>query len=712
VATANRSAYQIEIQCPDVASELRLERGIIHERLGTLFEMDLSLYSDDQIALADVIGKGLAVAVTTASEERFFHGVVTHFAYVGQTDRHAHYHAVLRPKLWLLGQSARCRVFKSMTAADILKQLLGDTIDLGGVASSPSVKFEHCVQYRETDLHFVSRLMERYGFYYFHQHSRSKHTLEIVSGLSGHRSVGKFAHAAKGGVSDEVQITDWRASSGLRANTYRVGGTKNLTRQPIDAQAKSRFKTGSSGQLEIDDFEATTEYPDAHLEALAKARMQALDATVEEFTGSSGSTKLAVGALFDLDGHPRGDQNRQYLITAATYQLEGEKADIQSAGQIPGAPFQVMFTAIDAKTPFSPPVVTSKPVVQGPHLATVTEETDQYGRVKVQFHWGDPDDGIESCWARVSQNWAGKEWGGVFLPHTGHEVIVEFLDGDPDQPIVTGRVYNKDSMPPLSLPGSKSQSIIRDHGGNEIVMEGADGAQTIRIHCPKHDSNITLGKSIEFTTASDWINDIAGLKSEKIKGKSTSEIGNDHHVSVAGDSEESIIGKCKFKVGADLLDTLMGAQHRWIFGLTSLFVGGMKRERILGAEVKKIGGFKVEQLNGINIKKGKSKSADSYIDGIKKYKDVLVWDAREFIAKARDTYKAEAKNIKEVCDDWHLESKKATHKVEETSINGRMIEVAMDDHVALEGKKILLNGVSSLAITSPKITINGVEILK
>src|SRR5712671_1252531 len=188
VATANRSAYQIEIQCPDVASELRLERGIIHERLGTLFEMDLSLYSDDQIALADVIGKGLAVAVTTASEERFFHGVVTHFAYVGQTDRHAHYHAVLRPKLWLLGQSARCRVFKSMTAADILKQLLGDTIDLGGVASSPSVKFEHCVQYRETDLHFVSRLMERYGFYYFHQHSRSKHTLEIVSGLSGHRS--------------------------------------------------------------------------------------------------------------------------------------------------------------------------------------------------------------------------------------------------------------------------------------------------------------------------------------------------------------------------------------------------------------------------------------------------------------------------------------------------------------------------------------------
>lgn len=679
-----RSAYRIEILCPDLASQLRLERGVAKERLGSLFEINLSLFSTDkEIDLAAVLGKPMAVHVETDAEERYFHGIVSHFSLVGISTDFGHYQAVLRPKLWLLGESGNSRVFTGKSIADLLKDAFQrGGVDLGGVASTPAVTFDYCVQYRETDLHFVSRLMQRWGLYYFHKHEETKHTLEVVSSLSGHADVGTFAYARDGGASDEFQITDFRIASALRSSNYRIEGTENLTRTAIDATEKSRFSIDAASSLKINDFEAVDEYPKPWLDELARARMQAIDATVEEYSGTCRSPKIAVGSLFTLTGHsPKHDH--QYLVVAAAYQFDGDMP-----GEAPSKdPFVVAFTAIDSKTPFSPPITTKKPVVQGPHLATVTKETDEFGRVAVKFHWGNPDDDTESCPARVSQNWAGKEWGGVFLPHVGHEVIVEFLDGDPDQPLVTGRVYNSESMPPLALPGEKQSSIIRDHGGNELRMDGGD-PQKVRLFSPKENSEIVLGGGVtshSYKGDGDWLVDF--------KGKQTEDIGKDKKVTVKGNVNRETQGKHDELVKMDYLLEVLGNYklkvkkdwHENILGRTSKFILGWKQESIVGSETKTITGNKTEITNALKINRGATKE-------ILKFKDIF--------QKAGIT-KTEAK-------DWWLDSKEVLVTSEKIDIDAKKSLLLKTG----DGATLDVKGFKSAKVEADEITMTAKGDLK
>ncbi|MFO1078567.1 MAG: type VI secretion system tip protein TssI/VgrG [Planctomycetota bacterium] len=706
MASADRSDYRIEILCPDLQSELRLERGSARERLGMLFEIDLSLYSEDkEIDLAAVLGQTLAVHVGTANDERYFHGIVCHFSQVGISERYGHYHAVLRPKFWLQTQSASCKVFTSMTVQDILKKMLQQGgVDFDKVASEPAVRFEHCVQYRETDHHFASRLMERYGLYYYHAHEKDRHVLQIASSVSGHADVGTFEFAAAGAADDENQITDWRATTSLRSAAYKVTGTRNLTRDSIDAGEKTRFSVAGASELGIDDFEAVDEYERPWLEELAKARMQAIDATVEEFTGRSQSPKLGCGTLFKLDGHPRADMNRQYLIVAASYQFDGDLPDGGPASEVP---YRVAFTAIDSQTPFSPPIVTRKPVVQGPHLATVTEETDEYGRVLVQFRWGNPDGDLESCRARVSQNWAGKEWGGVFLPHTGHEVIVEFLDGDPDQPLVTGRVYNEQSMPPLALPGSKSQSIIRDQGGNEILMEGAEGSQKIRIWCPTHNTEMVMGNSIELTSDSNFVNRFLGWHSEDITKDQTSKVGGNKKTEVKGSKEEHVFGKLSVKIGGDVLDFFLGAQHKNVVGMTSTFIGGVKKEHIVGAEMKRIDGVKVEKINGAVIKKGSNKEVKKYPEAMRQVGGLVLDKLDDWKCKIKGTWWDKvAKRIQEA-DEAKEKAENVTLDYKYATFMGDQHDHTPSDKFCVFTDEVMVHGMKVVDITGKSVKING-----
>lgn len=691
----NRSAYRIAILCPDLASQLRLERGVAKERLGSLFEINLSLYSTDkEIDLAAVLGKPMAVHVETDAGERYFHGIVSHFSLVGISTEFGHYQAVLRPKLWLLGESGNSRVFNGKSIADLLKDAFQrGGVDLGGVASTPAVTFDYCVQYRETDLHFVSRLMQRWGLYYFHKHEETKHTLEVVSSLSGHADVGDFPYAKDGGASDEFQITNFRIASALRSSNYRIEGTENLTRTAIDATEKSRFSIDAASSLKINDFEAVDEYPKPWLDELAKARMQAIDATVEEYSGTCRSPKIAVGSLFTLTGHS-DKHNHQYLVVAAAYQFDGDMP-----GEAPSKdPYVVAFTAIDSKTPFSPPITTKKPVVQGPHLATVTKETDEFGRVAVKFHWGNPDDDTESCPARVSQNWAGKEWGGVFLPHVGHEVIVEFLDGDPDQPLVTGRVYNQENMPPLALPGDKQKSIIRDHGGNEIMMDGTDGAQKIRIFCPKESTEIVLGNSEEHKCEGDLKIDFKGSSIEKIlKDKSIHVTGNLKCENI-GDREEKTGGKTIIETVGDYILKRGASDHQNILGMTSKLIGGVKKEHIIGAEWKRIDGLKREKVKGA-VMKDAPKEVLKFTEAMKQIGGLVYnkYDDLKHIIR-RDMFLKTMK-LQEEAEEKAEKAKKVEQDYETLTVKGKNHNHSPDktfhvttDNVMVMAKEITLIG--------------------
>ncbi|MCR9244819.1 MAG: type VI secretion system tip protein VgrG [bacterium] len=702
---ADNSQYEIEITSSGTAAELRLERATIEERLGTLFEINLSLYSEDQeIDLAGMLGENLTIHVSTTKEERWFHGIVCHFSAVGFSKRYGHYQAVVRPRLWLLGQNAECRVFESMNLTEIVKKSLDrHRVDVGSAASS-SVTFEHCVQYRESDLHFVSRLLERHGMYYFFDHTDKKHTVEIAASMSDHSDVGEFDYDAEGSAGDEYQIEDWRATTNLRSSSYKVTGTKNLTRSSTDANHKTRFSIKGAKPLEIHDFEAVDEEAEPRLKELAQARMQAIDATVEEFTGTTRSTKIRAGALFTLAKHPRSDQNRQYLVVGAIYQLEG---DLPDGGGKSENPFSVAFSAIDAKTPFSPPVAHEKPTVQGPHLATVVEETDEYGRVTVKFQWGAADGELQSCRARVSQNWAGQEWGGVFLPHIGHEVIVEFLDGDPDQPMVTGRVYNKESMPPLSLPGDKQKSIIRDHGGNEIMLDGTDGAQQMHLWCPSHESEIWLGRSIELKSTSDFKNFFTGNWNAEIGGDRDTQVNGSESKTIAQNVQENILGKFNCKVGGDFVQVRLGIFNEFIGGMTSKHIGGAKHERIIGAEMKKIGGIKSETHNGAYIKKGDNKKAEDYPDAISKTKDVYVQKAKNFVTEVGEV-------ITQKCQDLKIGAKLYAQDVEDFKVKvdkearwqAKLFKMKLDTAYEMEAKKLKNKIVGTAMWAAVKFSVN------
>jgi len=217
----------------------------------------------------------------------------------------------------------------------------------------------------------------------------------------------------------------------------------------------------------------------------ANLRIEELHVQQDQVRGTTDLRLMSTGGLFELDNHPRSDQNKEYLVIDTAYEISLHADD-------GGMVYQCQFTAIDSQTPFRPARVTRKPVVQGPQTAIVVGPDgediwpDKYGRVKIQFHWdreGQDEDRKEnsSCWVRVSQNWAGKGWGGMFLPHVDHEVIVSFLEGDPDKPIITGRVYNAVNMPADTLPDNKTKSIIHDHGDNKIILEGVADAQFIHI---------------------------------------------------------------------------------------------------------------------------------------------------------------------------------------------------------------------------------------
>lgn len=698
------SDFRVDVVCQDLGSELKLERGTATERLGTLFEITLSLYSDDlDIDLGALLGKPMAIHISTAGGERWFHGVVAHFAMTGMTDRHGFYTAILRPKLALMGEATTSRVFASKSLAEVVQESLQRAaIDVGTVTSSPSVRFEHCVQYRESDLAFVSRLMERYGLYYWHQHAEAKHTLEVAFGTAGLPDLGTFDHAFDGAGTSDHQITDWRFTKSLRASSYRVAGTEYLTTAGIDAKEQTRFGIDAASTLKVNDFEAVNETEKPHLEELAKARMQAIDATVEDYRGTTDSLAMAVGGLFTLAGHPRADQNKQYLCVAATYQFQGIKPD---GTRDPGRPYLVQFSAIDSQTPFSPPIVHQKPIVQGPHLARVVEETDENGRVKVAFHWGNPDEDLQSCWARVSQNWAGKEWGGVFLPHVDHEVIVEFLNGDPDQPLVTGRVYNSESMPPLGLPGDKEKSIIRDHGGNEIMMDGA--AKQIRIYCPGHESEIWLGKSIQISSDSNWINTFLGYAETDIKGKSTTTIGNDNHITVKGNKQEHIIGKFLVKVGADVMETLLGAQHRNIVGMTSLFVGGMKKEHIVGAEWKRIDGIKREKVKGAVIKDA-PKDVTTLKEAMRQVKGLVVDKYDDFKHIIRRDMFLKTHKLEQEAEERAEKAKDVKQEFKTLMVKGDKHSHHPDNAFNIKTKNIDLYGESLIEISSKTVDISGV----
>jgi type VI secretion system secreted protein VgrG len=547
-----------------VLAKLELRSLVGTEALGQPFEFTLDLLSkSENLDIAELLGKPMTVRLELSlMKMRYFTGYVTNVSLAGSAGTYALYRVTLRPWLWLLNRTSNCKIFHG-TVPDIVKEVFrghGLTDFKESLGSYRPREF--VVQYNETDFNFVSRLLEEEGIYYFFEHDETKHTLVLADSYG--------AHEAEPGCEElpyyppdphremEMEYIDhWEVNQALVSEAF---ATKDFDFERPTAPLSVRRTVSGDHALkdsELFDYPAGYLYPkkdeeeyqsqdhETPRDAYVRLAMEEIHASYERIEAQSNARGLKVGRLFKLTEFPRDDQLGEYLIVAASYELQAHSLESTST---PGEQvYRCSFTAMDSARTFRPPRMAMKPVIRGPQTALVVgkdkEEiwTDEHGRVKVQFHWDRLGKFNEesSCWVRVSQYWAGGNWGSIHIPRMGQEVIVDFIEGDPDRPIITGRVYNSDNKPPYTLPANQTQSGIKsrsskegtDKNFNEIRFEDKKGEEELHVQAEK--DHTTLVKHNQTTT---------------VNVNRSASVGGNDSVSVTGDRAVTVHGNVTMKV--------------------------------------------------------------------------------------------------------------------------------------------------------------------
>ncbi|HVT81739.1 MAG TPA: type VI secretion system tip protein TssI/VgrG [Phycisphaerae bacterium] len=536
------------------------------ESLGRLFEFELDLISEDELVDgAQILGKNITVRLDmNDNKKRYFNGFVSRFTFTGVDDTRRdsrkifYYRATIVPWTWFLTRVANCRIFQQKNIPDIIKQVCNDHgfTDLDIQLNGTYPAWDYCVQYRETDFNFISRLMENEGIYYYFTHEDGKHKMVLCDAHTAHTAASGYdaLHFDEPDLksTDDKFIWDWVLDHEVTSTKFSLQDYNMTTPKTDLARVKSTEHTHDSGKFEIFDYPGGYQTPDDGLK-YALTRLQEADSEFVVGQATTSARGVFTGAIFTLDDHPALDP-ATYLITGASYQLRNDDVGL-GLGRKSGPVFRAHLTCTPNSKEFKPRRLTPKPVVQGPQTAVVVgpngEEiyTDKYGRVKVQFFWdreGKKDEN-SSCWIRVSQNWAGKNWGIIFNPRIGQEVIVEFLEGDPDRPIITGRVYNADQMPPYALPANQTQSTIKTRsskGGdtanfNEIRFEDKKGSEQLFIHAEKNQ-DIEVENDETHWVGHDRQKTIDHDETTKVKHDRTETVDNNETITIHGSRTETV----------------------------------------------------------------------------------------------------------------------------------------------------------------------------
>jgi len=534
-------AQAVTVTSPFGDGKLLFQSLTGREELGRMFHYKLEALSENgALDLNKILGQNITIKAEFPDDRvRYFNADVIQFRQITKSvDKYFCYEAQLRPRLWFLTRTADCKIFQKKSVPDIVKAIL-DELGITDVKKSLSKTYnprEYCVQYNETDFDFISRLMEEEGIYYYFEHASGKHTLVLADSLSAHESITKKDplpfRLRKAGYQED-HIYDWNMQQQVESGTW-AHLDFDFVKPRADLKSQSvitRQHTHASMELFA--------YPGGYLEkadgsAMARTRIEEVQVPWEMISGNTTAVTMDTGKLFKMSGYAREDQNREHLVIASNIEMKMEIDTAAAAGSDvldskAGVYFDCKFEAIGSQRPFRTACRTPKPVVKGPQTALVVgksgEEiwTDQYGRVKVQFHWdrlGEKNEN-SSCWLRVAQIWAGKQWGAMHLPRIGQEVIVDFLEGDPDQPIVTGRVYNSEQKVPYDLPANQTQSGLKSRSTkegdaetfNELRFEDKKDEEQIYFHAQKNfdrvvENNDTLKVGFEKKDKGDQTIDI------------------------------------------------------------------------------------------------------------------------------------------------------------------------------------------------------------
>jgi type VI secretion system secreted protein VgrG len=509
---------------------LMLEGFSGDEAVSSPYGYTLDLLSENAtIAAADVLRTPMLVTVKTldGSGERYIHGLVRSFAQLDQSEGLTSYRAEIVPWLWFLSLSTDCRIFQNLTVPDIVTQVFKDMgySDYQLKLVKPHPKRVFCVQYRESHLNFVSRLLEEEGIFYFFEHTKGKHSL-VLSDDNG--AVKPCPVQSKARMATD--IGQWQAEDVLTSWEHENAvHTGKVTLRDYDFEQPSlNLEASVAGQYPEEHYAYPGRYTTLD-DGDRFARLQLEGEESRQHIVRAGGTcrTFQSGFRFDLKGHYRPDANQTYLLLEVRH--SGRAGDYRSWESAP-FDYRNSFTAIPYSVPYRPLRVTPKPRIWGTQTAMVVgkagEEiwTDKQGRVKIQFYWDRLGKRNEnsSCWVRVSQPWAGKGWGGLSIPRIGQEVVVEFLEGDPDFPLIVGRVYNAEQTPPYNpgaggvVSGMRSKTH-KGQGYNEMSMDDTAGREKITIH-----GQYDMGTRVEHD------------KAESIGNNETIDIGNDRTETVAG----------------------------------------------------------------------------------------------------------------------------------------------------------------------------------
>jgi type VI secretion system secreted protein VgrG len=559
------------------------------EQLGRLFEYRLELASEDhQIAPEKIIGQNVTIRFELGTgKTRYFNGYVSHFTQLTASGRLARYRATVVPWFWFLTRVADCRIFQEKTIPDIIEQIFRDRgfTDYDKRLSCEYRKWEYCVQYRETDFNFISRLMEQEGIYYYFEHENGKHSLVIADSNSAHKPYPDFKkliyHPSDKGPTTEECVSDWFVETHLQPGKYAINDFSFKNPQTpllVREKASGSGEQGSSkNSYEIYDYPGDyTTYNDGT--EYAKKRIEELQAQYKVAIANSDSRGICSGYLFELSNHHIDDQNGEYLITSANFNIKGDEI-FSAGGASSECVFSCSFTAIKNSKPFRSPRITPKPTISGPQTAFVTGKsadeiyTDKFGRVKVKFHWDQHNKADEnsSCWIRVAQVWAGRKWGAMYIPRIGQEVIVEFLEGNPDRPIITGRVYNAKAMPPYDLPDKKTMSTLKSNsskggeGFNEIRFDDEKGKEQIFIHGEKNldihvknDRFETIKNNRHLVVENEKFEQIKNNRNETVDADHKEEIGGDRNLKVKGKEAKEVGKSLSLTVKGDVIEVFKG----------------------------------------------------------------------------------------------------------------------------------------------------------
>jgi type VI secretion system secreted protein VgrG len=550
MASITQAERSLSLQTPLGKDVLLLMGFSGAESLSRLFSYQLDLASsNDSIAAKDIVGQKVSWSVSSIDQNpRYFAGIVNRFV-AGALNRRKlrSYRAEVVPWTWLLTRTTDCRIFQNQTTPDIIKAVFGlfgfSDYEFETKGSFPTR--EYCVQYRETAFNFISRLMEYEGIYYFFRHENGKHTMVLANATSSYAECPESPVEYSPGSYAANHIQKWEHHYEFRSGKW--------TQTDYNFETPSTSLLTTTGTV-IDLPDAPKyeifDYPGEYVvkglgDPVTKVRMEEEEANYNVVNAASQCCTFTPGGKFTLEGHDVDAENGDYVITsirhAATETSYGSTAN--------GTSYNNTFACIPASVVFRPTRATPKPMVQGVQTAVVTGPggaeiyVDKYGRVKVQFFWdrqGKKDD-KSSCWIRVAEQWGGKNWGFVCNPRIGQEVIVDFLEGDPDRPLITGRVYNAEQMPPYDLPGNMTQSGIKSRsskGGspanyNELRFEDLKGSELITLHAEK-DQSIEVEHNETHWVGNDRVKNIDHDETTHVKHDRTETVDNNETITIHG----------------------------------------------------------------------------------------------------------------------------------------------------------------------------------